>query len=61
MSMQTNAQGAPPQHPQAQRIQELLGPGYAVIEFADSTHTASQAAERVGCEPGAIAKSLAFA
>lgn len=58
---QTRGESAPPQHPQALRIQGLLGPDYAVVEFAGSTHTAGEAAERVGCEIGAIAKSLVFA
>ncbi len=33
---------------------------YEVIEFADSTRTAEEAAERVGCEVGQIVKSLIF-
>ena len=49
--------------PTAQRIQNLLnelGYGCNVIEHADSTRTAQEAAERAGCELGQIVKSLVF-
>lgn len=49
--------------PKAQKIQDLLyelGYEYQVIEYADSTRTASEAAERAGCQLGQIVKSLIF-
>jgi prolyl-tRNA editing enzyme YbaK/EbsC (Cys-tRNA(Pro) deacylase) len=47
----------------AQKIQNLLdslGYEYHVIEHAESTRTAQEAAERAGCELGQIVKSLVF-
>ena len=47
----------------AQKIQDQLkslGYDYTVIEHADSTRTAQEAAERAGCELGQIVKSLIF-
>ena len=47
----------------AQKIQNLLnslGYSYTVIEHAESTRTAQEAAERAGCELGQIVKSLIF-
>jgi len=47
----------------AQKIQDLLnslGYTYTVIEHAESTRTAVEAAERAGCELGQIVKSLIF-
>lgn len=47
----------------AQKIQDLLNEqGYriTVIEHAESTRTAQEAAERAGCELGQIVKSLIF-
>ena len=47
----------------AQKIQDLLnslGYNYTVIEHAESTRTAVEAAERAGCELGQIVKSLIF-
>ena len=47
----------------AQKVQDAikyLGYDYEVIEFEDSTRTALEAAERVGCEVGQIVKSLVF-
>ncbi len=47
----------------AQKIQDLLnslGYSYIVIEHAESTRTAQEAAERAGCELGQIVKSLIF-
>jgi prolyl-tRNA editing enzyme YbaK/EbsC (Cys-tRNA(Pro) deacylase) len=47
----------------AQRIQDLLaakGYGNTVVEFADSTRTAQEAADRAGCQLGQITKSLIF-
>jgi len=49
--------------PSAQKIQNLLtelGYDYAVIEHAESTRTAQEAAERAACELGQIVKSLIF-
>jgi Cys-tRNA(Pro) deacylase len=49
--------------PSAQKIQDLLkslGYSYTVIEQAESTRTAQEAAERAGCELGQIVKSLVF-
>src|SRR5690606_39849992 len=49
--------------PSAQKIQDQLkslGYGYTVIEHAQSTRTAQEAADRAGCELGQIVKSLIF-
>lgn len=49
--------------PSAQKIQDLLasfGYTYTVIEHAETTRTAMDAAERAGCELGQIVKSLIF-
>jgi prolyl-tRNA editing enzyme YbaK/EbsC (Cys-tRNA(Pro) deacylase) len=49
--------------PSAQKIQDaLLGLGYdfTVIEFAESTRTAQEAADRAGCTLGQIVKSMIF-
>ena len=49
--------------PSAQKIQDLLnslGYSYSVIEHAESTRTAQEAADRAGCELGQIVKSLIF-
>jgi len=49
--------------PSAQKIQDLLfslGYKYTVIEHAESTRTAQEAADRAGCELGQIVKSLIF-
>jgi prolyl-tRNA editing enzyme YbaK/EbsC (Cys-tRNA(Pro) deacylase) len=49
--------------PSAQKIQNLLhslGYDYTVIEHADSTRTAQEAADRAGCELGQIVKSMIF-
>ena len=49
--------------PTAQKIQTLLnslGYNYTVIEHAESTRTAQEAADRAGCELGQIVKSLIF-
>ena len=49
--------------PSAQRVQDALrgmGFGYEVIEFAQTTRTAAEAAAAVGCTVGQIAKSLVF-
>jgi len=47
----------------AQKIQDhikSLGYDYTVIEHAESTRTAQEAADRAGCELGQIVKSLIF-
>ncbi len=49
--------------PSAQRVQDQirsLGFDYTVIEYAESTRTAQEAADRAGCELGQIVKSLIF-
>ena len=49
--------------PSAQKVQDALnelGYDYTVIEYAESTRTAQEAAERAGCELGQIVKSLIF-
>ncbi len=49
--------------PSAQKIQDLLnslGFDYTVIEHAESTRTAQEAADRAGCDLGQIVKSLIF-
>lgn len=49
--------------PSAQKIQDQLkelGYKYTVIEHAESTRTAQEAADRAGCELGQIVKSLIF-
>ena len=49
--------------PTAQRVQDLLAArGFAcnVIEFAESTRTSQEAADRAGCSLGQITKSLIF-
>lgn len=49
--------------PSAQKIQNILnslGYDYTVIEHAESTRTAVEAAQRAGCELGQIVKSLIF-
>lgn len=49
--------------PTSQKFQNLLnelGYAYTVIEHAESTRTAQEAADRAGCELGQIVKSLIF-
>ena len=49
--------------PTAQKIQDLLhslGYNYTVIEHAESTRTAQEAADQAGCQLGQIVKSLIF-
>jgi prolyl-tRNA editing enzyme YbaK/EbsC (Cys-tRNA(Pro) deacylase) len=49
--------------PTAQKIQSLLnslGYDYTVIEHAESTRTAQEAADRAACDLGQIVKSLIF-
>jgi prolyl-tRNA editing enzyme YbaK/EbsC (Cys-tRNA(Pro) deacylase) len=52
-----------PLNPSAQKIQNILrgfGFNYKVIEFTESTRTAQEAADRIGCQLGQIVKSLIF-
>src|SRR3989304_5447407 len=49
--------------PSAQKVQNTLtrlGYDLSIIEFAESTRTAQEAAVRAGCELGQIVKSLIF-
>jgi prolyl-tRNA editing enzyme YbaK/EbsC (Cys-tRNA(Pro) deacylase) len=49
--------------PSAQKIQDILntlGYDYTVVEHAESTRTAQEAADRAGCQIGQIVKSLIF-
>lgn len=46
--------------PSALKIQALLGPRFAVLEFEASTRTSADAAAAVGCSVAEIAKSLLF-
>jgi prolyl-tRNA editing enzyme YbaK/EbsC (Cys-tRNA(Pro) deacylase) len=49
--------------PSAQKVQAALvdlGCNYQVIEFTESTRTAQEAADRVGCQLGQIVKSMIF-
>jgi prolyl-tRNA editing enzyme YbaK/EbsC (Cys-tRNA(Pro) deacylase) len=52
-----------PLSPSAQKVQEALtarGFSYQVVESAEPTRTAAEAAKLVGCQVGQIAKSLVF-
>jgi Cys-tRNA(Pro) deacylase len=49
--------------PEAQQVQQALddfGLEFHVVELPDSTKTAQEAADAIGCELGQIAKSLVF-
>lgn len=46
--------------PAAQRVQQILGTGFAVVEFEASTKTSADAAAAIGCTVAQIAKSLVF-
>lgn len=48
------------EHPQALRVQAALGPSFTVVEFDESTHTAQEAADAIGCALAQIAKSIIF-
>lgn len=50
----------PATSPTAQRFQALVGAGFEIVEFAQTTRTAADAAAAVGCAVGQIAKSLIF-
>ena len=47
-------------HHQALRVGAALGPSYKVVEFDESTHTAQEAADAIGCKLAQIAKSILF-
>ena len=47
-------------HPQALRVAAALGPSFTVVEFDESTHTAQEAADAIGCQLAQIAKSILF-
>ncbi len=47
-------------HPNALRVQAALGPAFTVVEFDESTHTAQEAADAIGCQLSQIAKSIIF-
>ncbi len=47
-------------HPQALRVAQALGPDFTVVEFEESTHTAQEAADAIGCTVAEIAKSILF-
>lgn len=44
----------------AMRIQAILGDGFRVMEFDQSTHSSAEAAEAIGCDVAQIAKSMLF-
>lgn len=50
----------PSAHPNALRVQAALGPDFTVVEFDESTHTAQEAADAIGCTLAQIAKSIMF-
>ena len=50
----------PSTHPQALRVAAALGPSFTVVEFDESTHTAQEAADAIGCLLAQIAKSILF-
>jgi prolyl-tRNA editing enzyme YbaK/EbsC (Cys-tRNA(Pro) deacylase) len=44
----------------AMRIQAILGDGFRVLEFEQSTHSSAEAAAAIGCDVAQIAKSMLF-
>ncbi|MCA3562311.1 MAG: YbaK/EbsC family protein [Aestuariivirga sp.] len=50
----------PSAHPAALRVAAALGPAFTVVEFGESTHTAQEAANAIGCRLAQIAKSILF-
>ena len=50
----------PAENKTARRVQALLGSEYQVVEFENSTRSAADAAEAIGCKVNQIAKSLIF-
>ena len=47
-------------HPQALRVAGGAGALFSVVEFDESTHTAQEAADAIGCHLAQIAKSILF-
>jgi prolyl-tRNA editing enzyme YbaK/EbsC (Cys-tRNA(Pro) deacylase) len=47
-------------HPDALRVQAALGASFTIVEFDESTHTAQEAADAIGCQLAQIAKSIIF-
>jgi prolyl-tRNA editing enzyme YbaK/EbsC (Cys-tRNA(Pro) deacylase) len=50
----------PASHPDALRVQQVLGAGFTVVEFSESTHSSAEAAAAIGCSVAQIAKSIIF-
>ncbi|MBM3519800.1 MAG: YbaK/EbsC family protein [Alphaproteobacteria bacterium] len=46
--------------PAALRLQEIVGPKFKIVEFDETTKTASDAAAAIGCHVAQIAKSIIF-
>lgn len=46
--------------PKALHVQDVLGPGYTVLEFEQPTGTSEEAAAAIGCTIAQIAKSVLF-
>ena len=44
----------------AMRVQAILGDGFRVLEFEQSTHSSAEAAAAIGCDVAQIAKSMMF-
>ncbi len=44
----------------ALRVQSILGEGFRVLEFEQSTHSSAEAASAIGCDVAQIAKSMLF-
>ncbi len=44
----------------AKRIQAILGSGYQVVAFEESTHSSAEAAAAIGCAVAQIAKSMLY-
>jgi prolyl-tRNA editing enzyme YbaK/EbsC (Cys-tRNA(Pro) deacylase) len=44
----------------AMHIQAILGDGFRVLEFDQSTHSSAEAAAAIGCDVAQIAKSMLF-
>jgi Cys-tRNA(Pro) deacylase len=42
------------------RVQAILGGGFRVLEFEESTHSSAEAAAAIGCDVAQIAKSMMF-
>jgi prolyl-tRNA editing enzyme YbaK/EbsC (Cys-tRNA(Pro) deacylase) len=61
--MTVSPYGPGPLKPSAQRVQDaMLAQGFTnrVVELPDSTRTAAEAADAIGCQVAQIAKSLVF-